>query len=610
LGSGVFILNETSLFDLKLFETAFLHAPIGMTLVSLDGYFLKVNPALCKMLEYSEEELKQQTFQSLTYIDDLENNLAYTQKALAGEIDSYQFEKRYTTKSGKTIWTILSAAIVRNKLGIPQFFISQLVDITEQKIKEEELKQIEELHQLISEHSQDIIIRCTPEGMIRYISPSVCYLLGYQPEELIGKYCFDFWHPEDLEHWVNQDSHDYRLIIYRARHKNGGYVWFEAQCKMVRSALGDVEQLIASSRDITERKKAESLLQESEQRHKSLVKYTPAGIFAIDFTGTFFEVSPSYEEMTGYSSKELLSMTFRDVIHPEMLAWGEQNHEKAIKGELPHVELALQHKNGSRIEVIASSSPIFIDGETVGIYVITKDITQQKRTEELLQKTEKLSLVGELAAGIAHEIRNPLTSLRGFVQLFQKEDASGARRLYYEVMLSEIDRINEITSEFLVLAKPTNETFSLSSIAKKLDHVITLFEGQAHLYNIEINKDFDESLPMVHSQSSLKQVFINILKNAFESMPNGGAVLVQAKRMDKGVCIRFRDQGCGIPSDQLAKIGTPFYTTKETGTGLGMMVSQRIVQNHKGMMQIESEVGKGTTVEVILPMGPTGSTII
>lgn len=162
-------------------------------------------------------------------------------------------------------------------------------------------------------------------------------------------------------------------------------------------------------------------------------------------------------------------------------------------------------------------------------------------------------MVGELAAGIAHEIRNPLTSLRGFLQLFKSRDT--ADTTYFDVMLSEIDRINEIVSEMLVLAKPSKETFILDSVPDKLNDVVKLLEGEANLRNVVIRKDYDHHLPLIPCQSSLKQVFINLLKNAMESMPHGGKIFIQAKGIDDQICIRFIDQGGGIPQDQLSKIG-------------------------------------------------------
>lgn len=470
--------TQSELESQHLFSRVFDHAPIGMALVTADGRLVKVNPSLCNMLGYSESELINLSFQSVTHPDDLESNMEWRTKAIQGEINSYRMEKRYIHKSGKVVWGLLSVTVERDPLGTIGYFISQLVDITEQKDKEEELSKVKELHEIISENSQDIIVRLTSEGIVTYVSPSIRDQLGYEPEEVLELCCYDFWHPEDIDNWLDQSNQDQRKIIYRIRHKNGHYLWQEALSKKIRNHAGHIQHVIAICRDITER----------------------------------------------------------------------------------------------------------------------------RQTEEFIRRSEKLSIVGELAAGIAHEIRNPLTSLRGFIQLFQSEDKLGVKRARHEIMLSEIDRINEIVGELLVLAKPSREHYDIRSISEMLNDVITLLEAQANLNNVEMIKEFDSNLPLAVCNSSIKQVFINLLKNAMESMTNGGKIVVNVKKMNDKICIRVIDEGSGIPQDQLSRIGQPFYTTKESGTGLGLMVSQRIILNHKGTMHIESEEGKGTCVEILLPI--------
>ncbi|WP_336773490.1 PAS domain S-box protein [Paenibacillus sp. MMO-58] len=470
--------------DHNLFLHAFEKSPIGMAFLTLDGRYLKANPSLCRMLGYNESELINQSVFSDTHPDDLEADLELWRKLVQGEIDGDQIEKRYIHKSGTIIWGLLNVTVERNLQGIDgnHIFISQIVDISEQKKKEEEYKRIEELHKLISDHSQDVILRLTPDGIISYVSPAARYQIGYEPEELIGKHAYEYWHPDDLNGgWLrrgNPDQSDSRIFVYRLRHKSGHYIWQEAHSKKIRNAAGEIQHVISMGRDVTDR------------------------------------------------------------VH----------------------------------------------------------------SEELIRRSEKLSLIGELAAGIAHEIRNPLTSLRGFMQMYLKEDRDGSKKLRNDVMISEIDRINEIVSELLVLAKPSNEVYELRDVVYLLTHVTRLFEGQANLYNVQIKEEFDANLPLIQCQSSINQVFINVFKNAIESMPKGGEITLQAKQMKDKINIRIKDTGYGIPHDDIAKIGNPFFTTKETGTGLGLMVSMRIIQNHKGTMRIESEVGKGTIVEIILPI--------
>jgi signal transduction histidine kinase len=218
-----------------------------------------------------------------------------------------------------------------------------------------------------------------------------------------------------------------------------------------------------------------------------------------------------------------------------------------------------------------------------------------------------LAVAGQLAAGVAHEIRNPLTALKGFVQLMQHgEHAKGK---YLDVMASELNRIDLIVSELLVLAKPQANTYKRKDVIEILENVITISETQAVLSNVEIETDYDPNLaPLECDENQLKQVFINFLKNAIESMHDGGRITVSVKRYGSNeVVIRFRDQGCGIPKEILAKLGEPFYTTKEKGTGLGLMVSHKIIEHHRGRIVVTSELNVGTIVDVILPMGSSHS---
>ncbi len=234
------------------------------------------------------------------------------------------------------------------------------------------------------------------------------------------------------------------------------------------------------------------------------------------------------------------------------------------------------------------------------------EVLVQERTKELLKsrefikESEKLTVVGELAAGIAHEIRNPLTSLRGFTQLLEFQ--SSLKSEYLPIMITEIDRINTIVGELLLLAKPNKVDFREVELLELLETITTFMSAQANLHGVTIRLEKTVSKPIFTYglENKMKQVFINILKNSIEAMPDGGMITVHLTKKNEKVHITFIDQGQGIPYEILEKIGQPFFTTKEEGTGLGIMVCRSIIENHKGVMNIESEVGKGTKVEIIL----------
>ncbi|KSU84156.1 PAS domain S-box-containing protein [Fictibacillus enclensis] len=240
-----------------------------------------------------------------------------------------------------------------------------------------------------------------------------------------------------------------------------------------------------------------------------------------------------------------------------------------------------------------------------GIHLgILQDVTERRQTQERLRKAETLNVVGEMAAGVAHEIRNPLTSLKGFVQLMQNEGQ--AHEVYYSIILNEVDRIDHIIKEFLLLAKTDRQEVQKISLVNTLKETVSLLETQAILKNITLDLVCEEDLPDSHCDPfQMKQVFINLIKNAIEASNAGGKISITAKRKDsKYIHFTFTDNGTGMPNKVLNRIGKPFYTTKEDGTGLGLMVSYKIIENHKGTVNVSSEVGKGTTFEISLPLSP------
>ncbi|WP_372813198.1 ATP-binding protein [Paenibacillus sp.] len=351
-----------------------------------------------------------------------------------------------------------------------------------------------------------------------------------------------------------------------------------------------------------EKKKAEILLEESELRYKSLFEHNPDPICSLNLSGHITSVNPAMFAVAGYTEKDLLHKTIDTLLVPEHYARWSQSFFETLKGATPHYELSFRHKNEDRlVELSVLNFPIFVGKQIAGVYMIGQDISERKRAEEMLIRSEKLSIVGQLAAGVAHEIRNPLTSLKGFVQLMQSRVAGFDN--YFNIMMEELERINFIVSEFLVIAKPQSVKFQPKDAAVILHNTILLIGSQAIIHNVNIVTETDHDVPLINcDENQIKQVFINILNNSVESMEEGGEIRIQFKKQEDGyVLMRFTDQGCGIPEDRIPRLGEPFYTTKEKGTGLGLMVTFKIIESHGGKMKIFSEVGKGTTVEIYMP---------
>ncbi len=233
---------------------------------------------------------------------------------------------------------------------------------------------------------------------------------------------------------------------------------------------------------------------------------------------------------------------------------------------------------------------------------ISEDITNQKQSEKMLMKSEMLSAVGQLAAGIAHEIRNPLTSLKGFLQLMIQ--SKKYQKDYADVMMSEFNRLEAIINEFLVLSRSKSVKFEPVQVNLLLEEVIMVVESQAVLKGVSIQKNLSPSLPNIQGiPNELKQVFLNILKNGIEAMDGvTGVIQVTSVLEHNQMMLIFEDQGKGIPEDEIGKLGEPFYTTKEKGTGLGLMMTIKIIESHGGSIRFESKSFEGTRVIITFSM--------
>lgn len=340
----------------------------------------------------------------------------------------------------------------------------------------------------------------------------------------------------------------------------------------------------------------------SEKSYIQLIDSLPEAIFIHRNNKVIYANHASVSMIGAANIEKVIGTSIFDYIVPEYKDRLLERLKQIKKEKMPlnNMEYKFKKFDGSTI-FFEGSSLFIVFGGKEAILTIGKDITERKeQTDRLLQKSEKLALLGQMAAGIAHEIRNPLTSIRGFVQLFKSDNQQSE---YYDIVLSELDRINAIVGEFLVLAKPNVAVFTEKSVKNLIKDVITLISPQSILNNVQVFIEAEEELPMIScEENQLKQVFLNLLKNAIDAMPKGGDIYIKVKNKEDGkISIRIIDQGIGIPKERIPTLGEPFYTTKEKGTGLGLMTCFKIIESHSGELIIQSEVGKGTTIEILLP---------
>ncbi len=311
-------------------------------------------------------------------------------------------------------------------------------------------------------------------------------------------------------------------------------------------------------------------------------------------------ITKSVIPILGYSPIELLGENWRNIFVEEDQAnlcnyLDTTGGKKSIKGFFRDYQ-----KNQIRFE---SKFDRIIDVESNELYFIGafKCVPDQSKTEEMIVRSEKMSIAGQLAAGIAHEIRNPLTSIKGFLQLLQ--GGVNQKEVYYQIMIEEIEKIEMITSELLFISKPLTDKKKVESIYSMMKDVTMLLESQAHLKNIEIEWSVDKELYTYCDRSQIKQVLINIIKNAIEATDKIGIIKIEVRTTNQNsIEIDIIDEGPGISEDIIDKVGEPFFTTKKSGTGLGLMITKQILEQQDGKIFIVKSNKNGSTFRIVLPV--------
>jgi len=349
-----------------------------------------------------------------------------------------------------------------------------------------------------------------------------------------------------------------------------------------------------------------------EKRLDSEVYYSNELIVKLSLNGIYTYVSPVSICLLGYSPEEMIGMPAMNFIHKEDVERIKELYELKKNDESSSQDVLKNHfvetyrirkKDGSYMWVNFVITLIYhpTTGTPLEYVGVIKNSIGDQKSEELLIQNEKLSVVGQLAAGIAHEIRNPLTSLKGFIQLMKSD--IGYNDQYLDIMESEIERIDSISKELMILAKPNKHKFQVVDLEPIILDCISLLEGEAFHKRIDIQVQIEERLFPIHcDEQKIKQVIINIVKNAMEAMDQPGKIIITLKEENKDAILSIQDEGCGIPEKYIESLGKPFFTTKPNGNGLGLMMCYKIIEDHAGSISVQSAVGKGTTFHIHLPL--------
>jgi two-component system, sporulation sensor kinase B len=240
----------------------------------------------------------------------------------------------------------------------------------------------------------------------------------------------------------------------------------------------------------------------------------------------------------------------------------------------------------------------------ITVFFIIENLDQQRKIQNQLQRADKLNVISQLAASVAHEVRNPMTSVRGFLQLMRTdENLDSKQRKYIDISLKELEHAQFIINDYLSLAKPNDKNPAIINLAEEIKCTIELMTSYTNINNVTIESSIENSLYIKGLKDEIKQVLVNIMKNGIEAVDQGGIIIVNAYTTEDEIVIEISDNGKGMSKTQLKYIGTPFYSTKDKGTGVGLTVSYQIINSMKGKIQVESMEGTGTKFIIKFPLG-------
>jgi two-component system NtrC family sensor kinase len=497
-----------------------------------------------------------------------------------------------------------------------------LRDITERKRFERDLRASEEKYRNLFESVRHGIFISTKEGNFLDCNFALLEMLGYSNKEEFLKVEI----AEDL--YVNpEDRKNFQRLVetrgfvkdleveFKKREGEKITVLLTAHSK--KDEAGGVIGYEGLNIDISDRKRMEKELKEANEFFMNLIESSVDGIIVTKMDGEILIFNRGAENILGYRSDEVVGKMHIRSIYPPGVAKEVMQKLRSPDyggiGKLTSFPIIHRRKDGELVEGDLSASIIYDDkGDEIASVGIFKDLRERLRMERDLQRireallqSEKLAAMGRLTSQIAHELNNPIYGIMNTLELLKTEiPPENKRRKILDLSLSEIQRLSEMLRNMLSFSKPEEEVRKRINLNELIEGILLMMEKQMKEANIKMITQFDPDISeIMASTNQMRQVILNLVKNAKEAMPKGGALTVKTEREDQRVLIRIQDTGTGIPEEIRNKIFEAFFTTKQKvkGVGLGLSVCYGIIKDHGGEIKVDSEEGKGTTFTISLP---------
>jgi len=633
------------------------NAPIGIAASGPDKHFLSANEAFCKILGYTETELRKLTFKDITHPSDLKESVLRIKELEEGTLASFKQEKRYLKKDGSVIYGKIMVSVMRDQAGKPSLFIAELEDITEQKKAEEkilasekkyrrlfeELKKAEK--QLLEERDRAqnyldvasvILVALNTDGRVTLLNRRGCEVLKCRAEDALGKNWFDNFVPENIKGEVKQVfklliAEKARMPEYNENYvlsKNGEIRLIAWHNTVLKNSSGQIIGTLSSGEDITEKKKIENDLKLERDKLEAVTENIGAGLGIISKDYRILWANKLLKQLNGeckgkkcYSTFNKLTEVCPDCGVKKVFETGVDLdvHEYSNlddKGDRFWIELIvtpIKDERGnitSALELAVNITERKLMQNKLAEYSQKLEKLVEKRTQQLRQtqaklvKSERLAAIGELAAMVGHDLRNPLTGIKGaayYLNSKYRGEISNVGKAMLKTIDECIEHSNKIINDLLEYSRELKLELSENNPKALLAQSMSMLKVPKKVQVINETKDH----PTVTVDSArMTRVLLNILQNAVDAMPDGGTLTLASKTVKDSLQISIADTGTGMSKKTIAKLWTPLFTTKAKGMGFGLSICKRIVEAHKGEISVKSKIGKGSTFTVTIPIHP------
>ena len=603
------------------YQNLFERVGCGVYISSKEGKFLNANQALLDMLAYESKE----AFLKIDITRDLYLHPADRKKFQAmieagGRVIDYEVD--FKRKDGSPVSVLLTSHVRRDRKGDVIGYEGIIIDQSQRKQMEETLKTFQEDYKRLFENVACGAFISTKEGKFLNANQALLDMLGYESREEFLKLDIAkdiYLRPEDRRAFQDMIEKSGRVKDFEVEFKRkDGHVVSTLLTGHARyDRRGNIIGYEGLNVDISQRKLMERDLKEAYDFINNIILNSPNAIIAADMKGDIMIWNPAAEDTLGYRARDVIGKMNIQKVYPEGTAQKimkmMRSPEYGGVGKLKAYPMVFVRKDGTVVEGNLSAAVIF-DAKgneiaTVGSFVDLEERLAMeralRRTQSQLLQAEKLAAMGRLTSQIAHELNNPLYGIMNTLELLKTEiPPENKRRKILEMALSEIVRLSDLLRKMLSFSKPDQEEKNAVDINTLLDEILMLHEKQLRENNIQIIRSFADSLPDIHaSKNQLRQVFINLISNSVDAMPDGGTFRVHTRTENNFVIIEVSDTGIGIEEKLLGKIFDSFFTTKESvkGVGLGLSVCYGFIKEHGGDIQVKSKPGVGTDFIISIP---------